>query len=205
MAARSFPSNHLVRYRGTRLGGSIGVLDWGARFGSLRCTNSTGLPGGLMHLFRFCLAAFNGGVCGAAAAVGFIIRRPQTSLGAARPTLRATTGAVSREKLLSRKHTDAPRHTHWTSSNPPASTSSPYPGGNNPWIPNVTEHISPHITSERQTPDTALDPRCQSGPQPEIHSTLVRQDFSNNYGADQQRLQISDLHFDKFLNPATLA
>ena len=64
-------------------------------FGSLRCTNSTGLPGSLMQLLRFCLAAFNGGVCGAAAAVGFIIRRPQTSLAAA---------------------TDVPRHTHWTSS-----------------------------------------------------------------------------------------
>ena len=48
--------------------------------------------------------------------LGFIIRRPQTSLAAARPSLRATTGAVSREKRLSRKHTDAPRHTHWTSS-----------------------------------------------------------------------------------------
>ena len=34
--------------------------------------------------------------------------------------------------------------------NPPASSSSPYPGGFNPWIPNVTEHISPHVTSERQ-------------------------------------------------------
>ena len=56
-----------------------------------------------MQHFRFYLAAFNGGVCGAAAAVGFIIRRPQTSLAAARPSLRATTGAVSREK-------------HWTSS-----------------------------------------------------------------------------------------
>ena len=29
--------------------------------------------------------------------------------------------------------------------------------------------------------------------------------FSKNYGADQQRLQISDLHFDKFPNPATSA
>ena len=48
--------------------------------------------------------------------------------------------------------------------NAPASSSSPYPGGFNPWIPNVTEHISPQVTSERQVPDTALDPRCQSGP-----------------------------------------
>ena len=46
----------------------------------------------------------------------------------------------------------------------PASSSSLYPGGFNPWIPNATEHISPHVTSERQIPDTALDPRCQSGP-----------------------------------------
>ena len=29
--------------------------------------------------------------------------------------------------------------------------------------------------------------------------------FFKNYGADQQRLQISDLHFDKFPNPATFA
>ena len=30
-------------------------------------------------------------------------------------------------------------------------------------------------------------------------------DSSMNYGADQQRLQISDLHFDKFTTPATFA
>ena len=36
--------------------------------------------------------------------------------------------------------------------------------------------------------------------QPEIHSR-----FSKNYEADQQRLQISDLHFDKFTTPATFA
>ena len=47
--------------------------------------------------------------------------------------------------------------------NPPASSSSLYPGGSNPWIPNVMEHTSPHVTSERQNPDAALDPRCQSG------------------------------------------
>ena len=57
--------------------------------------------------------------------------------------------------------------------NPTASSSSTYPGGFYPWISNVTEHISPHVTSECQDPDTALDPRCQ----PEIHSTPVREDF----------------------------
>ena len=30
-------------------------------------------------------------------------------------------------------------------------------------------------------------------------------DYSKNYGADQQRLQISDLHYDKFPTPATFA
>ena len=30
-------------------------------------------------------------------------------------------------------------------------------------------------------------------------------DFSKNYGADQQLLQISDLHFDKLTTPATFA
>ena len=39
--------------------------------------------------------------------------------------------------------------------------------------------------------------------QPEIHSTLVREIFLKNYGADQQRLKISDPHFDKFTTPAT--
>ena len=48
--------------------------------------------------------------------------------------------------------------------NPPASSSPLYPGGFNPWISNVTEDTSPHVTSERQNPDTTLDPRFQSGP-----------------------------------------
>ena len=47
--------------------------------------------------------------------------------------------------------------------NPLASSSSPYPGGVNPWISNVSEDTSPHLTSERQNPDTTLDPRWQSG------------------------------------------
>ena len=89
--------------------------------------------------------------------------------------------------------------------NPTASSSSPYPGGFNPWIANVSEHTSPHVTSERQTPDKALDPRCQSGPSARNSFDPKKGRFSKNYGADQQRLQISDLHFDKFHNPATFA
>ena len=41
--------------------------------------------------------------------------------------------------------------------------------------------------------------------QPKVLPSLVREDFSKNCGADQQRLQISDLHFDKFTAPATIA
>ena len=55
--------------------------------------------------------------------------------------------------------------------NPRASSWSPYAGGFNPWIPNVTED-TPVLTStgqpvtcgERQIPDTVLSPRFQPGP-----------------------------------------
>ena len=89
--------------------------------------------------------------------------------------------------------------------NPTASSSSPCPGGFNPWISNVSEHTSPHVVSERQTPDTALDPRCHSGPSARNSFDPSEGRSSKNYGADQQRLQISDLHFDNFPNPATFA
>ena len=59
--------------------------------------------------------------------------------------------------------------------------------------------------SERQTPDTALDPRCQSGPSARNSFDPCEGDTSKNCGADQQRLQISDLHFDKFPTQATFA
>ena len=59
--------------------------------------------------------------------------------------------------------------------NPPASSSAPYPGGFNPWISIVKEHLSPHVTSERQTPNTAQDQRCQSGPS--ARNSFVSEDF----------------------------
>ena len=57
--------------------------------------------------------------------------------------------------------------------------------------------------SESQTP--ALDQRCQSGPSARNSFVPCEGRFSKNYGADQQRLQISDPHFDKFPTPATFA
>ena len=89
--------------------------------------------------------------------------------------------------------------------NPTASSSARYPQESNPLSSNVSEHTSPHAMSERQTPNTASDPRRQSGPS--ARNSLVPSEgkFSKNYGADQQRLQISNLHFDKFPTPATFA
>ena len=57
--------------------------------------------------------------------------------------------------------------------------------------------------SERQEQNQDL--RCQSGPSAKDSVIFSGGDFSKNCGADQQRLQISDLHFDKFPTPATFA
>ena len=57
--------------------------------------------------------------------------------------------------------------------------------------------------SEKQTP--VQDQRYQSGPSAKSSVIPSEGDSSKNYGADQQRLQISDLHFDKFPAPATFA
>ena len=87
--------------------------------------------------------------------------------------------------------------------NPPASSSAPYPQESNPWVSNVSEHTSPHVMSESQTP--VQDQRCQSGPSARNSVVLSEGGFSKNYGADQPRLQISDPHFDKFPTSATFA
>ena len=87
--------------------------------------------------------------------------------------------------------------------NPPASFSSPYPGGLNPWISNVTEDTSPHVMSESQTP--VQDQRCQSGQSARNSFDPKEGNSSKDHGADQQRLQISDLHLDKFPTPTTFA
>ena len=89
--------------------------------------------------------------------------------------------------------------------NPRASSSSLYPGGFNPWISNVTEYTSPHVTDERQIPDTVLTPRFQPGPSAGNSFDPKEGRVSKNCGADQQRLQISELHFDKVRTPTTFA
>ena len=57
--------------------------------------------------------------------------------------------------------------------------------------------------SER--PEQNQDLRWQSGPSAKYSVIFSGGDSSKNHGADQQRLQIWDLHFDKFPTPATFA
>ena len=57
--------------------------------------------------------------------------------------------------------------------------------------------------SERPEQNQGL--RCQSVPSAKDSVIFSGGDSLKNYGADQQRLQISDLHFDKFPTPATFA
>ena len=89
--------------------------------------------------------------------------------------------------------------------NPAASSSAPYPQELNPWSSRTEEplHSSTVEKSDRQTQDQ--DQRCQSGPSAKNSVIPNEGDSSKNYGADEQRLQILDLHFDKFPTPATFA
>ena len=89
--------------------------------------------------------------------------------------------------------------------NPQASSTAPHPQELNPWRKIIEEplHMSAAEKSERH--EQYQDLRCQSGPSAKDSVIFSGGDSSKNYGADQQRLQISDLHFDKFPTPATFA
>ena len=99
--------------------------------------------------------------------------------------------------------------THGLSGNvfadPVASSTAPYPQELNQWNSSIEEplHSSTVEKSERQKLDQDL--RCKSGPSAKNSVIFSGGDSLKNYGADQQRLQISDLQFDKFPTPATFA
>ena len=77
--------------------------------------------------------------------------------------------------------------------NPHASSSAPYPQELNQWNSSTEEPRSIHLQkSERQEQNQDL--RCQSGPSAKDSVIFSGGDSSKNYGADLQRLQISDLH-----------
>ena len=89
--------------------------------------------------------------------------------------------------------------------NPDASSPAPYPQELHQWNSSSEDplHSSTVEKSERQEQNQDL--RCQSGPSAKDSVILSGGDSSKNCGADQQRLQISDPHFDKFPTPATFA
>ena len=81
----------------------------------------------------------------------------------------------------------------------------PYPQELNPWSAAIEEPLHTSTAEKSERPEQNQDLRCQSGPSAKNSVIFSGGDSSKNYGADQQRLQISDLHFDKSLTPATLA
>ena len=88
----------------------------------------------------------------------------------------------------------------------PASSSAPYSQELNQWNSSIEEpfHTST-VEKKSERPEQNQDLRCQSGPSAKDSVIFSGGDSSKNYGADQQRLQISDLLFDKFPTPATFA
>ena len=88
---------------------------------------------------------------------------------------------------------------------PHASSSAPYPQELNPWWTTNEEPLHTSTAEKSERPEQNQDLRCKSGPSAKDSVIFIGGDYSKNYGADQQRLEISDLHFDKFPTPATFA
>ena len=89
--------------------------------------------------------------------------------------------------------------------NPLASSSAPYPEELNQWNSSIEEPLHASTVGKSERPEQNQDLRCQSGPSTKDSVIFSGGDSSKNHGADQQRLQISDRHFDKFPTPATFA
>ena len=89
--------------------------------------------------------------------------------------------------------------------NPDASSSALYPQELNPWSSGLSESIHSSTAEKNENETPVQDQRCQSGPSAKNSVIPSEGDSSKNYGADQQRLQISDLHFGKFPTPSTFA
>ena len=100
-------------------------------------------------------------------------------------------------------------NTHGKSGNvfggPVVSSSAPYPQELNQWSSSIDEPLHSSTVEKIERQEQNQDLRCQSGPSAKDSVIFSGGDSSKNYGADQQRLQISNLHFDKFPTPATFA
>ena len=78
--------------------------------------------------------------------------------------------------------------------NPQASSSAPYPQElNSTWKKTIEEPIHMSTAEKSDRPERNQDLRCQSGPSAKDSVIISGGDSSKNFGADQQRLQISDL------------
>ena len=88
---------------------------------------------------------------------------------------------------------------------PHTSSSAPYPQELNQWSSSIEEPLHTSTVEKSERPEQNRDLRCQSGPSAKNSVIFSGGHYSKNYGADQQRLQISDLHFDMFPTPATFA
>ena len=90
------------------------------------------------------------------------------------------------------------RDTHGISgnvfANPAASSSAPYPQELNPWNSSTEEPLHSSTVEKSERPEQNQDLGCQSGPSAKNSFIPSEGDSSKNYGTDQQRLQISDLH-----------
>ena len=121
-------------------------------------------------------------------------------------------GGMLRHSFVSPSRREGPPSiwdTHGISGNvfadPHASSSAPYPQELNQWNTSIEEPLHSSTVEKSERPEQNQDLRCQSGPSAKDSVIFSGGDSSNNYGADQQRLQISDLHFDKFPTPAMFA
>ena len=87
---------------------------------------------------------------------------------------------------------------------PHASSSAPYPQELNQWNSSTEEPLHSSTVEKSERPEQNQDLRCQSGPSAKDSVIFSGGDSSKSYGTDQQRLQISDLHFDKFPTMVTI-
>ena len=79
--------------------------------------------------------------------------------------------------------------------NPDAPSSAPYPQELNQWNSSIEDPLHSTIVEKSEREEQNQDLRCQSGPSAKDSVFLSGGDSSKNYGADQQRLHMSDLHF----------
>ena len=117
-----------------------------------------------------------------------------------------------RPSFVSPRRTDGPPNIWDTSgisgnvfAHPQTSSSAPYPQElNSAWKKTIEEPIHMSTAEKSGRPERDQDLRCQSGPSAKDSVIFSGGDYSKDYGADQERLQISDLHLTSSLRQHNL-